>query len=344
MTKTAYIDFKAVRAAMEFPTVLSHYGIKTEGTGDQLKIICPFHDDHKPSCGVNTAKGVYNCFSCGAHGNVMEFVTHMEDEDPDTTSGIRKGALAALAIMNLDDADFRNAGGNSRKPEKKTKAGKKPKGEKKAKKATKTEKPEPEEKQEGPINPPLSFELDLKNDHPFFEERDISPETVERFGLGYCNKGIMSGRICIPLHNANGELVAYAGRYAAEDLPQETPRYKLPKGFQKAHVLFNLHRLIEQSPKHLVIVEGFWSVIRLDTEGIAAVAVMGTALTDEQLEQIVETGIRHATVIFDGDEGGQAGAEEAVKKLSRHLYVRQLVLPDGIKPDTMPDEYLDRLR
>ena len=126
MTKTAYIDFKAVRAAMEFPTVLSHYGIKTEGTGDQLKIICPFHDDHKPSCGVNTAKGVYNCFSCGAHGNVMEFVTHMEDEDPDTTSGIRKGALAALAIMNLDDADFRNAGGNSRKPEKKTKAGKKP--------------------------------------------------------------------------------------------------------------------------------------------------------------------------------------------------------------------------
>ena len=39
MTKTAYIDFKAVKAAVDFRTVLSHYGIEPKGRGDQLKIL-----------------------------------------------------------------------------------------------------------------------------------------------------------------------------------------------------------------------------------------------------------------------------------------------------------------
>jgi len=123
MNKAAYINFKDVRAAIDFSAVLSHYEIETTGSGDQLKIICPFHDDHKPSCGVNTVKGVFNCFSCPAQGNAMEFVALMEGEDPTTTTGIRKGALVALEIMGLDDADFRNGGGQERA---KTPASKKP--------------------------------------------------------------------------------------------------------------------------------------------------------------------------------------------------------------------------
>jgi DNA primase len=146
------------------------------------------------------------------------------------------------------------------------------------------------------------------------------------------------------LHNEQDELVAYAGRYAQEELPEDTLRYKLPKGFQKSHVLFNLNRIKKQQPKHLVIVEGFWSVFRLDEENIPAVAVMGTALTDEHVEQIVQTGIRYVTVIFDGDEGGQNGAQEAVKKLSPHVYVRQIVLPENVKPDTMSEEFLARIK
>ena len=59
MTKTAYIDFKAVRAALDFDTVLSHYDIELVGSGEQRKIICPFHDDHRPSCGVNLKRKIF---------------------------------------------------------------------------------------------------------------------------------------------------------------------------------------------------------------------------------------------------------------------------------------------
>ena len=43
----------------------------------------------------------------------------------------------------------------------------------------------------------------------------------------------MAGRICIPIHNERGELVAYAGRWPGEDVPEDTERYKLPAKLQK---------------------------------------------------------------------------------------------------------------
>lgn len=79
------VDFKTVREKLDFVEVLSHYGIEQKGRGKQVKIICPFHDDHKPSCGVNLEKQVYNCFACGAGGNALDFVAHMEGLDPDKT-------------------------------------------------------------------------------------------------------------------------------------------------------------------------------------------------------------------------------------------------------------------
>ena len=63
------------------------------------------------------------------------------------------------------------------------------------------------------INPPLTFQLkSLDPDHPFFEERGISPKTVRHFNLGFCSKGIMRGRIAIPIYNHERNLVAYCGR------------------------------------------------------------------------------------------------------------------------------------
>lgn len=154
----------------------------------------------------------------------------------------------------------------------------------------------------------------------------------------------MAGRICIPLHNEKGELVAYAGRYAQEELPDGTPRYKMPKGFHKSLVLFNLHHLINQGYKHIVLVEGYWSVIRLQQENIPAVACLGTSLSDQQVELLKTSGFQFITIIFDGDEGGRKGTDSAAEKLHPHMYVRSINLPDGIKPDTMGEEYLQRLR
>jgi hypothetical protein len=79
----------------------------------------------------------------------------------------------------------------------------------------------------------LGFQLTLEPDHPYLSGRGVAPELVELFGLGFCAKGSMSGRVCIPIENAEGELVAYAGRWIGQDadLPAGEEKYKLPKGF-----------------------------------------------------------------------------------------------------------------
>ncbi len=57
---------------------------------------------------------------------------------------------------------------------------------------------------------------------------------IKHFGLGSASRGLMKGRIAIPIHNENGELVAYAG---LEESPKwVTPRFagrflRLSQGF-----------------------------------------------------------------------------------------------------------------
>ena len=65
------------------------------------------------------------------------------------------------------------------------------------------------------------------------------------FGLGFCTKGIMAGRVRIPIHDWQGRLVAYAGRWVGpiEDLPEGEGKYELPAGFHKELELFNIHRV-----------------------------------------------------------------------------------------------------
>ena len=120
-------------------------------------------------------------------------------------------------------------------------------------------------------NKPLGFELkELDSGHPYFAERGLEPQTVEHFGLGFCQKGTMAGRVVIPMHNADGELVGYAGRWPGEP-PEGKPKYKLPKGFLKTAELFNFHRLSDPDDlEPLVIVEGFFDCMWLWQNGFAS--------------------------------------------------------------------------
>ena len=63
----------------------------------------------------------------------------------------------------------------------------------------------------------------------------MTQETIIDFGLGYFTgeRGMMVGHIVIPIHNVKGELVAYAGRWPGEPPDADTPKYKIPAGFQK---------------------------------------------------------------------------------------------------------------
>ena len=50
-------------------------GIAYDWAGeDEVRVRCPFHDDQRPSCGVNTSKRVFRCPVCSASGDVVSLL------------------------------------------------------------------------------------------------------------------------------------------------------------------------------------------------------------------------------------------------------------------------------
>jgi DNA primase len=214
-------------------------------------------------------------------------------------------------------------------------------------KATKAKSSSPEE--DGP-NKALGFALqNLDPAHPYLAERGLSAETIAEFGLGYCLKGSMTGRIVVPIHNAESQLVAYAGRWPGTPPDEDTPKYKLPPGFRKAQEVFNLHRAMrEPQSAPLYVVEGFFDCIRLWQHGIRrVVALMGSSLSSpqERLTAAAVTPLSRIVLMLDEDPAGQAARDEIAARLAKHCFVKTVVFDH---PDTQPDqlspEELDRMR
>ena len=195
------------------------------------------------------------------------------------------------------------------------------------------------------VNRPLKFALkSLDPEHAYLTERGFSPETIAAFGVGMCTgKGIMAGRIAIPIDNEHGELVAYAGRWPGEP-PEDEGKYKLPTGFHKSLVVYNLHHAKEHAKERgLIVVEGFFDAMRVWQAGYPnVVALMGSAMSEAQEELIVRAVGPHGMValMLDEDEAGGKGGEEALARLSSRVYVWVIGLgEEGRQPDHLsPDE------
>lgn len=346
-----WVDFKAIKAAADFRPVLEHYGIELKAKGAELVGLCPFHRDTKPSFRVNLEKQVFHCFGCGAKGNVLDFVSRKEGVT------IRASAEFVAGWCNLNEAKSPVLGGTDiAPPVQKTL----PRGSTAlatgsegveaatdtpgAGKTASAGSEAPEE-----VNRPLTFALKLDPEHPYLAERGLTQATIATFGLGYCSRGVMKGRIAIPIHNGGGELVAYAGRWPGNP-PGEEPKYKLPDGFKKSLVLYNLNRVVALKPKPaarlpvpLIVVEGYWSVFRLHQLGHPnVVALMGRDLSAAQ-ESLIAEHAERVIVLLDGDEPGREAAAEIVGRLARRVYIQVLALSEGSEPDTLAEDALRAL-
>jgi len=189
-------------------------------------------------------------------------------------------------------------------------------------------------------NEPLSFSLKLDPEHPYGRERGLSPEAIEHFEMGFCSRGMMKERWCIPIHSAGGELVAYAGRWGEEEPPEGVERYLLPPKFKKSLEFFNLHRAVALGAEHVTVVEGYFGVVRLHMMRVPAVALMGTSISEAQVELLVRAGVERVTLLLDGDQAGRKACERVLPLLARELFVRVGELPDGEAPDTISEEVL----
>lgn len=65
---------------------------------------------------------------------------------------------------------------------------------------------------------PLHFSIGtLDSQHPWFSQYGLNPQTIEHFGLGYCSRGLMKGRIVAPLLDVDQQLIGYAGHAVHND-------------------------------------------------------------------------------------------------------------------------------
>ncbi len=351
-----WVNFDHVKQNADISAVLTHYDLGGRRRGDEIKIHCPFHDDRRPSCSVNAHEGHFHCFGCNEEGNILEFVCLLEDGDPDNTNDLRAAAITLADISGIDPAPAnerrrersskgcsKNNQGNGRRTRQTVDRKPKPANRRNKARGRKANKPREADPVPSPKRGPnkrLGFKLKLDPTHPFLSvDRGLDEELVELFGLGFCDKGMMAGRICIPIHNDRGELVAYSGRWVGEDDPPAgEDKYKLPKDFSKNQVLFNLHRLGDV--EEVTVVEGFWSTFRLHALGHPVIALMGTSLSTEQIAMLRLRQPR-LNLLLDGDAAGWEATETLTWQLaSSGLFVRSFMLPEGVKPDTIDESDL----
>jgi DNA primase len=320
---TRWIDFNELKRRVPIRDVLARYGFLEklqEKKPGKLVGACPIHGgSNRTSFHADTGKNVFHCFSQCGGGNVLDMVMKIED------CTIRE---AGEKLADWFDLAF------ERRKEEEPKPASRPTPGSKATTAHAKER----------LNPPLERPLaSLNPDHPYLVERGLTVPTIKEFGLGYCTRGIMRGRIAIPIHDEEGELIAYAGRAGDDALSDEKGKYRLPDGFHKAHVLYNMHRAREHAANGLIIVEGFFGAMRVCQAGFpGVVALMGSSLSEHQEELLVETTER-LTLLLDGDEAGRACRRDIWKRLSSRLWLRNIPLEDGQQPDDLPQDQLRQL-
>ena len=285
--------------------------------------VLPIHDEKRRNKGcfcANTTKNMWHCFSCGAGGTVLDFVSLMEGVD------IRQAGLLIQKWFGIVCQEDRKLAKEKEEIES-TKR--------------KENKAEPEEA----ANPPLTFELKtLDTKHAYLKERGLKKETIKEFGLGYCKRGLMERRVVIPIHSEKGELIAYAGRYPG-DPPEGELKYKLPPKFKKSLEVFNLNRVKNMGEdKGLILVEDFFDVFNLWQAGCKnVVALMGTSMSDEQERLIVEAVGEKGKIslMFNSDEVGKCGSRDGLARLVSQVYVKLIKLgEEGLQPDSLSKEMI----
>ena len=351
MTST-WIDFKELRSKLRFADVLQHYRLTLKVKGDRATGFCPLpghpkHDGkrHSPSFSANLTRGIFQCFGCGSKGNCLDFIARMEGLNPDDGQDLRKAALLAVELFGL---------GRATEPKSQT-------SDPTQKSRTRSEQSSPPPAKPkavaGPviINAPLNFELQkLDPAHPYLKERGFTPETIGHFGLGFCGRGMLQGRVAIPLHDAAGCLIGYAGRLVDDTLVNDqTPKYLFPGSREREGKTYEFHKSLflyngfaAGKVRKLIVVEGFASVWWLWQHGHPnVVALMGWSCSDEQARLIVEMvepdGI--VSVMPDGDESGQRCAEAVLKLVSPHRCVRWAKLAVGEQPTNCTGDELAAL-
>jgi DNA primase len=137
----------------------------------------------------------------------------------------------------------------------------------------------------------------------YLKSRGITNEIIEKYQIGFCDKGDYSGRIIVPSYNEKDTLNYFIARAWAGDTRF---KYKNPIA-EKDKIIFNEH-LIDWF-KDIYLVEGVFDAFFLDN----SIPMLGKHLSSLLFETIYEKALGNIIICLDGD------AFDNAKKLYREL-------------------------
>ncbi len=311
--------------------------------------LCPFHDESTPSFKVNPLDKLYYCFGCEASGDVFSFVEEKEGlsfpeavesvaerygvelereaEDPRAEAARRKRARLYEVLERTSQFYVKYLW----------------EGEKR----------------------------EAVHAREYLAERGLDEAALRRFGVGFApnrwdavllggqtagfkidelfDAGLLRRnkrgpydyfrqRIMFPIRDQRGRVLGFGGR---AQRPDEKAKYvNSPEGelYRKGSTLYGID--LARSPiakaKRAIVVEGYTDVIALNQAGVEeVVAIMGTAITPEQLKTL--GGLTETVVLaLDADRAGADAMIRAQRVAGdRGMDLRVAAMPEGEDPADM---------
>ncbi len=336
-----------IRMKNDILDVVSGY-VKLQKKGSSYFGLCPFHNEKSPSFSVSPSKQMYYCFGCGAGGNVYTFV--MQYENYDFMEAVKM--LAERAGVDLpeesNDAESRRAS-DLRK--------------------TLLE-----------INKKAAYfyfyklkQEDGKAGYRYLTGRQLSEETIKKFGLGFAGKyrdelyrylkkegyddnvlresGLITfdeargiydkffNRVMFPIMDVNSRVIGFGGRVMGDGEPKylNSPETKV---FEKSRNLYGLNIARTSRKPYMIICEGYMDVISLHQAGFQnAVASLGTAFTSGHAS-LLKRYTQEVMLSYDSDGAGVKAALRAIP-ICKAAGLRVKVI--NMKPYKDPDEFMKNL-
>jgi len=328
-----------IRRSVDIVDVIGDY-IPIEQKGKNYFCICPFHDDHNPSLSISPEKQIYTCFVCGASGNVFTFL--QEFKNISFLEAVKEVAHSSGLSVNVD-----------------------------------VSRPKMFEKEKSIMDIANKFYINnLKSEKghdalKYLKSRGIDENIIKEFEIGVALKDgdtlsklligkkydektlidvgisnkndriydVFRNRITFPVHNPNGEVVAFSARIYNGEADSKYINSRESVIFKKGEVLFNYHRAINEvrKSKYILLVEGQMDAIRIYSSGIkSVVATMGTALTKEQITLLRRCNVP-VKLLMDSDSAGEKATISNGELLQNANINVEVIRLSGAKD---PDEYI----
>ena len=335
-----------IRSSNDIVDVISQYVI-LKRSGRNFFGLCPFHKEKSPSFSVSPDKQIFHCFGCGVGGNVIHFVSKIENLDfRETLELLANRANITLPTLDNSYQDNKKAILKSKVYEINEIAAKfyhenlyKPTS-KPAQEYIKKRKLDNRTLKSFLIGYSGNFDelYNLLKQKGFTEEQILASSLVNKADNGKFIDRFRK-RLMIPIQDTAGKFIAFGGRV----LDDSKPKYiNSPENivYSKGRNLFGLNIAKKGDTKKLIIVEGYMDAISLYQRGITnVVASLGTALTEQQ-GRLLRKNSEQVIIGYDADGAGQAATLRGLEILQNMgCDIRVLQIYGAKDPDEFVIKY-----